>query len=402
MSLAWRITTTLALVYLLVHVVDLGGGMLRFGLPGWLVVIVLTALLTIITALVLALKVSSPLERVTEVIERAAEGDSLERLPVKGPQEFRRLSDAINRLLERVTSLEASKIESDVELGVAQYELELKSQLEEKKRLIEKANADLKHRIDQLQLLFDLASALGRTLQADKVVENLLELVKNRLDVEGFLLVMRDEGGKLDIKAASGAFEESAESMDPHRGILTRSMRLRKPVTIGDLSKEQVDQNVCRVAPMRGSLLSVPLLHRREPLGFMAFWRSAKEAFGPVEEQLMVSVAQLVSMALVNAMLYEEKLALSVTDELTRVANRRLLKARLEMECDRSRRYHQPLSLLMLDIDHFKKYNDRNGHMLGDEVLRQVAEILRNNTRSVDTVARFGGEEFVVILPGQD
>ncbi|MDT8377587.1 MAG: diguanylate cyclase [Desulfotignum sp.] len=90
---------------------------------------------------------------------------------------------------------------------------------------------------------------------------------------------------------------------------------------------------------------------------------------------------------------------MSITDDLTQVFNRRHFHTRLDEEIERARRYDHPMSLLMMDLDHFKTINDRYGHQTGDEVLRTIAAILRAKTRSADIVARYGGEEFVVILP---
>jgi len=93
---------------------------------------------------------------------------------------------------------------------------------------------------------------------------------------------------------------------------------------------------------------------------------------------------------------------MSVTDELTQIYNRRHFHTRLDEEIQRSDRYGNPLSLLMLDIDYFKKINDLHGHQVGDDVLSAVAFIVKSNTRKIDVVARYGGEEFVVILPAID
>ncbi|MCP4115914.1 MAG: GGDEF domain-containing protein [Desulfobacteraceae bacterium] len=93
---------------------------------------------------------------------------------------------------------------------------------------------------------------------------------------------------------------------------------------------------------------------------------------------------------------------LSITDELTQIYNRRYFYSRLEEEIQRAARYLHPLSLLLLDIDHFKKVNDVHGHQVGDDVLIGIASIIKSNTRAVDIVGRYGGEEFVVILPETD
>ena len=95
----------------------------------------------------------------------------------------------------------------------------------------------------------------------------------------------------------------------------------------------------------------------------------------------------------------QELLALSRTDALTGLFNRRYFEERLSEEFMRSRRYRSPLSLVMLDIDHFKRINDSFGHPFGDEVLRAVAQTARATLREVDLLARYGGEEFIALLP---
>ena len=90
---------------------------------------------------------------------------------------------------------------------------------------------------------------------------------------------------------------------------------------------------------------------------------------------------------------------LAHTDPLTQVLNRRALTVRLSSEMERAKRYESVITLLMLDLDHFKGINDTSGHLVGDDVLREVAALLKESVRSVDLVARYGGEEFVVVLP---
>ncbi len=97
--------------------------------------------------------------------------------------------------------------------------------------------------------------------------------------------------------------------------------------------------------------------------------------------------------------LYEKVKELSVTDELTGIYNRRHFQNMLHMEWKRASRFGRPLSMLMIDVDYFKKYNDTFGHVKGDEALKLLAQILSDHVREVDTVARFGGEEFVILLP---
>lgn len=100
-----------------------------------------------------------------------------------------------------------------------------------------------------------------------------------------------------------------------------------------------------------------------------------------------------------NIRLCEKLASLAITDVLTNVFNHRYFQERLHLEIMRSQRYKHPLSLIMLDIDSFKTYNDRYGHLEGDRVLKQVSQTMKQNVRQVDVVSRYGGEEFMIILP---
>jgi diguanylate cyclase (GGDEF)-like protein len=115
--------------------------------------------------------------------------------------------------------------------------------------------------------------------------------------------------------------------------------------------------------------------------------------------ELLMQVANQAHIVCENSLLIERLRELSVRDGLTEVFNHRYSLERLSSEFDRVGRYHEALSVLMVDIDHFKKINDRYGHQVGDAILREVARVLMGALRSVDVIGRYGGEEFVVILP---
>src|SRR5262249_20204166 len=134
-------------------------------------------------------------------------------------------------------------------------------------------------------------------------------------------------------------------------------------------------------------------------LGAINFSRAEVDGFSTRDIRLLTTVAGQVAIALENARLYAKTKELTLIDELTRVYNRRHFQKILEMEFKRAKRFRRPLSLLMIDVDHFKEFNDTFGHLEGDHVLTDLAAVLADNLREVDTVARYGGEEFSVILP---
>lgn len=152
----------------------------------------------------------------------------------------------------------------------------------------------------------------------------------------------------------------------------------------------------------KGSFLSIPLKYKGRVLGVMNCSRSRKDNFSEEEIRVLTMVTNQIALAVENATLYMKTRELSVRDELTGIYNRRHFQQVLQMEWKRATRFKRPLSLLMIDIDHFKEFNDSFGHPHGDKVLKLIATLLSKNLREVDTIARFGGEEFVVLLPDTD
>jgi diguanylate cyclase (GGDEF)-like protein len=135
-----------------------------------------------------------------------------------------------------------------------------------------------------------------------------------------------------------------------------------------------------------------------EYLGAISIARHG-EPFAREEEELLEYLAGQAVVSIENASLHETVERQAVTDELTGLANVRAFTSTLDRELERSRRFETPLGLLMMDLDDFKLVNDTYGHQQGDEVLAQVAGVLRDHSRELDTPARYGGEEMAVVLP---
>ena len=194
---------------------------------------------------------------------------------------------------------------------------------------------------------------------------------------------------------------------------LATALRTGRAVLVGDVTQDPMFAEVRelwkregRTAPVR-SVLAIPfsLDRRRAGIFFLRTERGERTLSGEDADFAEIVIRAAVA-AIRRAQALESTRAdnrrleeLATTDALTRLMNRRALMERLSVEVDRARRFKQQLSLLMVDIDHFKSINDQHGHLVGDDILRQMGTLLGGAVRTIDVVARYGGEEFVLILP---
>lgn len=152
---------------------------------------------------------------------------------------------------------------------------------------------------------------------------------------------------------------------------------------------------------IRGSMAILPFVRREKTIGCLALYSKESERYQTsAATELLQRLGAVTAICIENCLNYVHLRRLGMTDALTGLANRRELEKRLGIEVSRSLRESVPLSCLYLDIDHFKQVNDNHGHDVGDVVLQKVAGIMLEAVRMGDIVARIGGEEFVVVLPG--
>ncbi|TVR67722.1 MAG: sensor domain-containing diguanylate cyclase [Spirochaetaceae bacterium] len=146
--------------------------------------------------------------------------------------------------------------------------------------------------------------------------------------------------------------------------------------------------------------LSVPLVVRGEPEGVCVMSRTDRQSFSALDVRKALAIADFLAVALSNGKLYEGMTMLATTDQLTGLLNRHAFFLEAEQMCGEACQSGSPLVCLLADIDHFKSVNDEFGHLAGDQVIRTIASCLKRSLREVDLLGRFGGEEFVALLPG--
>jgi diguanylate cyclase (GGDEF)-like protein len=179
-------------------------------------------------------------------------------------------------------------------------------------------------------------------------------------------------------------------------GVIGEVAREKRAIMKSNLADESLDVGV--LSGFR-SLMAVPIVTEQTVLGVVALLHREPDAFDADAERMLGILGSQAAVAIKNAQLYRATQQLAVTDGLTKVFNRRYFEEQLTAELARAKRHGHTTSLILLDVDHFKKFNDTHGHLLGDQVLQGVARVLQKSTRETDLVARYGGEEFCVILP---
>jgi diguanylate cyclase (GGDEF)-like protein len=260
--------------------------------------------------------------------------------------------------------------------------------------ILSDVNRLLDRRLMQLTILQHLAAAMAGTLHLDGVLGIVLQSIVTDLGYAGGMLFLSGERGLLEERVA----QSQPLALDPERyPVFGRALAGGKVVVLRteEMLQDTPPEFCARIGAPTAIL--VPIQAKGRPIGLLV----VESAAGFVERDqrdFLLTLANQSGLAIENANLYARTLQLSITDGLTGLYNYRHFCERLETEIARSRRYRLPIGLLLIDIDRFKAFNDRYGHLLGDEVLKAVARCIRSNTRDVDLVARYGGEEFCVIL----
>lgn len=360
-------------------------------------------LLTVLLLFLIHRVVVARLSRLVQVMSMAEDGDFLVRAEIDAEDEIGVLSSAFNKMLAKITDLRVERIDAEREMTAVKDELDYQRLLSEKNELLEAANTRLSARIHQLSFLNELAHDLASRLDLDYVLDLFSERVRTVLKVPQFAVLLLEEDQEslrvLRSRGFGGDDDTIVPSFPLGDGLSSEAVKSRKPIYAPNIRSDTRKVLYRTGRSVIGSVLAVPIIYQDRVLGLLNFSSPVVDAFPPEDRELFVTIAHHAALALGNARLFEETLELTLSDGLTGLLNRRALEARLEHEWARAEREETPLSVVMIDIDHFKVYNDQNGHLLGDETLRRVARIIFDNTRKVDASARYGGEEFFVILP---
>lgn len=255
--------------------------------------------------------------------------------------------------------------------------------------------------------LFQIATTLSEKMEMAETLRVLKKIIREVFPCQQFSLMLLDEARQgLQIRSHFGFSRRQAETALYALGedVFGVALKKRRPIHVEDITttRKHFAYHPGRTVAS-GAFVAVPLLAAgKQEIGVMSLYRRTPRSFPKDELVLLRKLAGQVAMAIERITQYQHHRELSMTDELTGIFNRRYFNQRFDREMQRAQRYGRPLSVIMIDIDHFKTFNDNHGHLLGDQILQGVAGLLESSIRKADILARFGGEEFVILLPEID
>jgi diguanylate cyclase (GGDEF)-like protein len=256
-----------------------------------------------------------------------------------------------------------------------------------------------------LSVVTDFSQAIGAQLESPGLYRAILMKTAELAGAEQASLMIFDETSQeLSIKCVKGLNEKIVQNLrvKPGQGIAGLVFETGRSLLVKNVDQDPRFTERQRARYKTKSLICVPLRIDQRKIGVINLTDKTGDGFDENDLKLVESVASHASVALDRTDYYkmsEDLRKISITDSLTDLYNRRFFQDRINEEIERSRRHGLPVSLIMLDIDNFKQYNDTYGHLAGDEALRLTAGTIKQSVRNIDRVARYGGEEFAVILP---
>ncbi len=259
-----------------------------------------------------------------------------------------------------------------------------------------------KGKYDYQNILRESTKAVVTMLDLNQLLDYIVDTIVKNIKVAKVSILLEDEESKeYTIAAAFGISEDMIKSfkLKPTNGIIgylkgepttmvKEEMMRKLPLGQFKKIKDDIEQINAEVV--------MPLMYKNRIVGILNLDNKLSgDFYDPTDIDILNTLAYEAAVAIENARLYRE----AITDGLTKLYHHKYFKARLTEEIERTKRYARPLSLLMIDLDHFKEINDKYGHQAGDLMLQEIAFILKGNLRKVDILGRYGGEEFALLLP---
>lgn len=259
--------------------------------------------------------------------------------------------------------------------------------------------------LKEQEALYKIGIMLSSSESEDELLNTILDCATGLTNTPaGSIALYNDVDGRMELVATSGFSEDFSGTTQwavREGGLTEYILNQSGPVVIEDFDAFQFKRsdNVQLQSEGIKSLIAIPLIADRKTKGVLYVDDFIPRKFSKKDESILALLSTQAAIAIEKMQLFEKVKKLADTDGLTGLYNHRYFVKQLREELKRTKRFNHPLSVLIMDVDHFKHYNDTNGHLKGNEVLKGVTEVMKRSIRKVDVLARYGGEEFAVIVP---
>jgi len=265
--------------------------------------------------------------------------------------------------------------------------------------------AELKRQVERLSLFHEVGKALASTLDLQKILQTIMEKISDLLQPDNWSLLMLDEATQelyFEIAIGSGADKLKDVRLKLGEGIAGWVAQQGEPVLIEDVRNDprftpKIDE---LTQTDTQSVVCVPVKGREKILGVIELVNFVgKGSFRKDDIPILKNLADYAAIALENARYVQRIHELTITDDCTSLYNARHLNFVLDAEIYRSTRYGYEFSVIFIDLDYFKQVNDTYGHLVGSRLLGMIGDVIKSHLRMIDYAFRYGGDEFVVLLP---
>lgn len=342
-------------------------------------------------ALLSEIKKREPSVEVVMITNHTSVSSAIEALRLGAYDYLIKPLDDIEQVLAIVKRV-SEKLSLSAEKQQLLKDLRLKNQeLEKKHRELEDSHQRTIQYSEDISALYAAEKEILAGLDLSEVYQRSVTCLSKLLSLRPAALWILPESGDLLLLAARSEREGNTYLKD--------RISLSEPLNWSSSNVPTSLKALLNSSISAKSALFHPIVSHRRLLGFLCVCDSERKAFTKREEEILSRFSVSIALAIENARLYEKVKAMAIRDGLTGLYNRRHFEAALNAEILRALRYHDPVSLIFLDVDYFKNYNDSQGHLKGDELLKELAGLVLKRIRATDIVCRYGGEEFTIILP---
>jgi diguanylate cyclase (GGDEF)-like protein len=276
------------------------------------------------------------------------------------------------------------------------------------KRQFSSLRALMQQRSNELAIMMDIGKAITSSLNLEEVLQVIMGKVGTLLEPKLWSLLLLDEESQelyFEIVVSPVADQLKQIRLKVGEGVAGWVAAHGEPLLVAEAQSDprfspQIDQLVSFTTK---SIICVPLMVKERVFGVIEIINGLEDrSYTEPDLAILATIADFAAIAIDNARTYARINALVITDDLTGLYNARHFDMVLDLEVERAHRYGAPLALVFFDLDHFKQVNDTHGHLVGSRLLAEVGALVHRQIRSTDVAARFGGDEYVILLPSTD